>query len=264
MVLAADRRHRILERVAEQQAIHVSDLAAELGVSEMTIRRDIRRLEHDGFLRQTYGGAIAHVTRSLELGFNARALQYASAKRLIAMEAAGLLGSASTMFVGIGTTAEQFALFLPKREGLTVITGSLPVATLLGTGPCEVVALGGTVRPDELSCYGPVALATAARYHADLTVLGAAGLSPRYGISELHDQEAELHRVMIEHSDGLMVLADGSKIGATQPALVGSAREIDILVTDESAPSDVLQELRALIPHVVVAARRETREERTS
>ena len=97
---AVDRRHRILERVAEEQTIHIRELAADLDVSEMTIRRDITRLERDGFLRRTYGGATAHVTRSLELAFNARALQSASAKRLIGMTAAPLVAGASTLFVG--------------------------------------------------------------------------------------------------------------------------------------------------------------------
>src|SRR5207249_4386185 len=115
----------------------------ELDVSEMTIRRDIARLERDGYLRRTYGGATAHVTRSLELAFNARALQHSAAKRLIAMEAAGLAADASTVFVGIGTTAEQFALFLPPRDDRTVITESVPVASLLGTRAGRVVVLGG-------------------------------------------------------------------------------------------------------------------------
>src|ERR687884_383173 len=156
-MLAVDRRHRILERVAEEQTIHIRELAAELGVSEMTIRRDITRLERDGFLRRTYGGATAHVTRSLELAFNARALQSATAKRLIGAAAGRLVADARTLFVGTGTTAEQLALYLPPREDRTVITSSLPVASLLGTRPGRVVVLGGAVRRDELCCVGAVA-----------------------------------------------------------------------------------------------------------
>src|SRR5438309_10127407 len=124
-MLAVDRRHQILERVADQQTIQVGELARALRVSEMTIRRDIHRLERDGFLRRTYGGATAHLTRALELAFNARALQHAAAKRLIGMAAAQLVADARTIFVGIGTTAEQFARFLSAREELTVITESI-------------------------------------------------------------------------------------------------------------------------------------------
>src|SRR5260370_7183370 len=86
-MLASERRRLILERVAEHQSIETQALADELSVSEMTIRRDIKRLEHDGFLRQTYGGATVHITKSVELGFNSRALQFSAHKRLISAPA---------------------------------------------------------------------------------------------------------------------------------------------------------------------------------
>jgi DeoR family fructose operon transcriptional repressor len=254
-MLPVDRRHRILERVAQEQTIHIAELARELGVSEMTIRRDIVRLERDGFLRRTYGGATAHVTRSLELGFNARALQQASAKRLIGMTAAGLVGDVGTLFVGIGTTAEQFALFLAPRQDLTVITESLPVASLLATRPMNVVVLGGTVRRDELSCIGAAAIATLSRYWADVAVLGAAGLSARHGLTELFEEEAENHRAMIRGTERVIVIADASKLGERTTAHVAPASAVDVLVTDEGAPDDRLKELRAEGVEVVVARR---------
>ncbi|HEY3766452.1 MAG TPA: DeoR/GlpR family DNA-binding transcription regulator [Gaiellales bacterium] len=251
---AVDRRHRILERVAEEQTIHIRELATDLAVSEMTIRRDITRLERDGFLRRTYGGATAHVTRSLELAFNARALQSASAKRLIAMAAAPLLANASTLFVGTGTTAEQLALYLPARADVTIVTNSLPVASLLGTRPGRVVILGGGVRRDELCCVGAVACATVRRYHADVAVLGAAGLSARFGVMELDDETAEVHRLMTEHSDSVMAVVDGSKLGGTAAAAVVPAAAVTTLVTDATAPADEAQALRACGVHVVIAS----------
>src|SRR5664280_1590503 len=133
MPLAADRRVKILERVADGMSIQVADLARDFGCSEMTIRRDILRLERDGFLRRTYGGATAHVTRSLDLAFNARALQSAREKRLIGMAAARLVVDASSIFIGIGTTCEQFGRYVRARPDLTVVTGSLPIASQLGT-----------------------------------------------------------------------------------------------------------------------------------
>jgi DeoR/GlpR family transcriptional regulator of sugar metabolism len=260
VVLPVDRRHRILERVSEQQSIHIGELAQELGVSEMTIRRDVARLERDGFLRRTYGGATAHVTRSLELAFNARALQHAGSKRMIGMVAAELVRDASTMFVGIGTTTEQFAQFLPARQDLTVITGSIPIASLLGTRSPRVVVLGGSVRRDELSCIGPVAAATVRRYHADVAVLGAAGLSVRHGVSELNDEEAEIQRLMAEHSDTLVVVADSTKLGCTAPVRVTDADRIDTLVTDEGAAPEEVGRFRAAGVHVVIASRPSARQ----
>src|SRR3984885_5513327 len=208
----------------------------------MTIRRDIGRLERDGFLRRTYGGAPAHLTRSMELLFNARALENAPAKRVIGMHAAQTLAPERTMFIGIGSTTEQFAMFLPSRNELTVVTGSLPVASLLGTRKGRVVVLGGSVLTDELACVGPVAAATVRRYHADLAVLGAAGLSARYGITELSDEAAEIQR---------LIVADGSKLGQTAMASVAGCDRIATLITDDKAPPQELLELEALGVEIV-------------
>lgn len=256
MPLAADRRVKILEHVADGMSIEVTELAREFGCSEMTIRRDIQRLERDGFLRRTYGGATAHLTRSLDLAFNARALAHAREKRLIGLTAANLLGDAQVLFVGIGTTAEQFVRYLPARPELTVATDSLPIASLLGTRPVRVVIAGGTVRRDELSCIGPAARATLERYRFDLAVLGAGGLTARWGITDLNDDEAEIHRFVIDRSARLFVIADGSKIGTVTPAVVAPADRIAILVTDPSAPSGELDALRQRGVRTVVATGR--------
>ncbi len=232
---AVDRRHRILERVAEEQTIHIRELATELDVSEMTIRRDITRLERDGFLRRTYGGATAHITRSLELAFNARALQNASAKRLIGMTAAPLIADASTLFVGDRHAPPSSSrCYLPAREDVTVVTSSLPVASLLGTRPGRVVMLGGTVRRDELCCVGPVAAATVRRYHADVAVLGRRrAVGAGTGITELDDETAEVHRLMAEHADTVVAVADGSKLGSDRAGgRAAGRRRSTTLVTD--------------------------------
>ncbi len=249
----------MLEQVAEKQTIHIGELAVELGVSEMTIRRDITRLERDGFLRRTYGGATAHITRSMELLFNARALANAAAKRLIGMRAAQMVGQATTICVGIGSTTEQFAMFLPPRDDLMVITGSLPVASMLGSRRGRVVVLGGSILPDELACIGPVATATARRFNADLAVMGAAGVSAARGITELDHDAAEVQRTLIEQSARLLVLADGSKIGEVAMATVAAANTIGTLVTDESAPAEALEALGATGIELVVVRGRANR-----
>jgi DeoR family fructose operon transcriptional repressor len=245
-LVPVDRRHVILERVADEQTIHVAALARELGVSEMTIRRDIRLLERDGFLRQTYGGATAHLTRSLDVAFNARALQHPREKRLIAMRAASLIDDARMIFLGVGTTVEQFARYFHARPELTVVTASLPTASLLGTRAVRTIALGGTILRDDLTATGPIAVATLDHYRFDVAVIGAAGLTARWGITELSDDEAEVQRHAIRRAKRVIVLADGSKVGAEHAAVVGPADAIETLVTDASAPAAELGGLRDL------------------
>lgn len=259
-MLPVERRLKILERVAEQEAIQASDLAQAFGVSEMTVRRDIHRLERDGFLRQTYGGATVHLTRSLELAFNARALQHAREKRLIGMDAAALVADARVVFVGIGTTAEQFARFIHAREDITVVTASLPIASLLGTRPLHVVVLGGSIRRNELSCNGPVAQQTLQRYHIEVAVVGAAGVSAAHGLTDLNDDETEINRIAIERARKVVVIADGSKLGQVTATAVAPMRRVATLVTDASAPRDELDAIEALGVHVVIASPRPARE----
>jgi DeoR/GlpR family transcriptional regulator of sugar metabolism len=219
----------------------------------MTIRRDIRILERDGFLRQTYGGATAHLTRNLDVAFNARALQHPREKRLIAIRAAALVEGLSTIFLGVGTTIEQFARYLHARPELTVVTPSLVTASLLGTRPLRTVALGGTVRRDDLTATGPIAVATLARYRFEAAVIGAAGFSARWGLTEVSDDEAEIQRVAIARAERVIVLADGSKVGRAATSVVAAAETAQTLVTDASAPASELAALRDLGVEVVIA-----------
>jgi DeoR/GlpR family transcriptional regulator of sugar metabolism len=252
-MLAVERRLQILDRVARDQTIEVGKLAVEFGVSEMTIRRDIHRLERDGFLRRTYGGATAHAVRSVELGFNARSLRNAQEKRLIAVEAAKLMEGLRVVFVGPGTTAEQFARFLVSRPDLTVITPSLPIASLLGTRAIRTISVGGTVRPNELDNVGPLAIDVVRRYHTEAAVLGATGLSARYGLTESDDGQAEVTRAAIEQAAQIIVLADGSKFGVVAMASIAAAASLATIVTDVSAPADEVAEFERLGVRVVRA-----------
>src|ERR1700720_229435 len=150
-MLASERRRLILERVAELQAIEAQALADELDVSVMTIRCDIKRLEQDGFLRQTYGGATVHITKSVELGFNSRALQFSAQKRLIGAHAASMIEPGQTLFLGEGPPPEQFAQFLPPHPHLQVIPASLSHASLLCSRNIHVIVIGGNLHIDELA-----------------------------------------------------------------------------------------------------------------
>ena len=254
-MLASERRRLILERVAELQAIEAQALADELDVSVMTIRRDIKRLELDGFLRQTYGGATVHITKSVELGFNSRALQFAAQKRVIGARAAQLIEPGQTLFLGEGTTTSQFAQFLPPHPHLQVITASLSHASLLGSRNIRVIVLGGKLHGDELTMTGPIAEATLQRFYADVCILGAAGVDPQVGVTELDYEIASLHRSMMERSRRVVVLADQSKLGFRAPAVVAPVSMVTTMVTDDAAPLDTLKQLQAQGVQVLFAGK---------
>lgn len=253
-MLGVERRLQILGQVAEQQSVHVGELSRALGVSEMTIRRDIRRLERDGFLRRTHGGATTRLTRALHLAINARSLENTREKRLIGMAAARRVAGATSIFLGVGTTAEQFAQHLRTGAQTTVVTNSLPAASLLGTRPVRTVVLGGSVRRDELSVVGPVANATLSRYHFEVAVIGAAGVTARDGVTDLNEEEVEINRVAADRADRVMVIADSTKLGTTSMVSVIPVERVDMLVTDSGAPDDRMRELRELGVEVIIAS----------
>ena len=252
-MLASERRRLILERVAEFQSIEAQALADELEVSVMTIRRDIKRLEQDGFLRQTYGGATFHITKSVELGFNSRALQFSAQKRLIGAFAAQMVEPGQTLFLGKGTTTSQFAQFLPPHPHVQVITASLSHASLLCSRNIRVIVLGGKLHSEELIMTGPIAEATLNRFYADICILGAAGVDPEVGITELDYEVASLHRLMMERSRDVIVLADHSKLGFRAPAVVAPVSMVTTLVTDEDARQEMLDRLQVSNIQVVLA-----------
>jgi DeoR family transcriptional regulator, aga operon transcriptional repressor len=252
-VLAVERRLKVLERVAEDQAIEVGTLARDFQVSEMTIRRDLRRLERDGFVRRTYGGATTHLVRTFEVGAIARTLRHAKEKRLIAKHAADLTVGVRSMFLGIGTTVEHFARLLPAREDLMVITPSLAVASLLGTRNVRVIIAGGLVRQDELTCIGASAVEAVRRYNTETAVIGAAGLSARRGVTELDDRDADVIRGGLERTERIIVIADGSKFGAVAMSTVAPLEHVAAVVTDASADSEEIERIEECGVEVVVA-----------
>ncbi len=253
-MLASERRRLILERVAERQTIEGQALADELNVSVMTIRRDIKQLERDGFLHQAYGGATVHITKSVELGFNSRALQCATEKRLIGACGAVSIAPGQTIFLSEGTTTAQFAQFLPPHPNLLIVTTSLSHASLLGSRGIRVIVVGGKLHADELVMTGPLAEAGINNFYADICVLGAAGVDPDIGVTEPDPEIAAIHRLMLQRSSRALLLADHNKMGFRAAAVVVPLREISTIITDSTTPSRVIDQLQACGPHVQVAA----------
>ena len=255
-MLAVERRIKVLERLAADQAVEVSSLAREFSVSEMTIRRDLRRLDRDGFVRRTYGGATTRVVRAagaFEVTQSARMLHHAQEKRRIALRAAELTAGARVIFVGVGSTVEQFAQLAAPRGGLMVITPSLVVASLLGTRRVQVIMAGGMVRQDELSCVGPAAVECVQRFNTDIAVIGAAGISARRGFTDLDDSEAAVIRAALERTERIVVLADGSKFGDVALSTVVPIKRVSAIITDASADPVEVERIEREGVDVIVA-----------
>jgi DeoR/GlpR family transcriptional regulator of sugar metabolism len=255
-VLASQRRAAILARVEEAGAVRVSDLVEALDVSDMTVRRDIERLDRDGLVERVHGGALALVPRATdEPGFGAKSFLMTAEKRAIAAAAAALVEPGATIGISAGTTTYEFARAIRAVPHLTVVTNSVPVAQLLHeSGPGgRVVVLTGGVRTPSDALVGPVALAALRGLHVDRLFLGAHGIDRSAGLTTPNLVEAETNQALVRASRSVCVLADHTKVGIVGLSTFLPLDEVDTLITDAGLSPRARAVLEESVEHVVVA-----------
>jgi len=241
-MLTHERRKRILETLASDQRVVASALAAQFGVSEDTVRRDLRELAEEGLLRRVYGGAVPR--SPISPTYAGRRSESVAAKDVIATTAARFPRPGQVVFFDAGTTALAVATHLPRDLALTVVTHSLPVASALAEHPTvEVIMLGGRLLKDSLAMAGAGTVEGYRSIRADLCVLGTASVHPDLGLGVFTHEDAEVKRAMVEAAAEVMVVAAGEKLGTRAPFLVGPLSVVDRLVTDEAAPDEVIRAL---------------------
>ncbi|MHA7218427.1 DeoR/GlpR family DNA-binding transcription regulator [Arthrobacter sp. MDT1-48-3] len=256
-MLAAERHAAILERLTHQPAVRVSGLALALGVSEMTVRRDIDTLEARGALIRVHGGAVRPGSlSSVEAGFDVNRTRGGRAKEQIAAAAVSLLVPDMTVSITGGTTTYALAPLLSRVQGLTVITNSLPLADELhrlhAASPAEapqVLLSGGQLTPSK-ALVGPLATSTIASLHADLCFMGAHGVDTAAGITTPNLAEADTNRAFARTCGKLVILADSTKLGVVSLARVSALDAAAALVTDRQ-PDDDYAALTRILCHPV-------------
>lgn len=236
-MLASQRRSVILELLEEAGAVKVSDLVERLGVSDMTVRRDIDRLSGDGLVERVHGGALSvDAERSSdEPGFSAKSQLQRKQKQSIARAAAARVEPGSAIGISAGTTTYELARAVADIEGLTVVTNSMPVAQLLhesGAAGQTVVLTGGIRTPSD-ALVGPVAVSSLRSLHVDLLFLGAHGFEARAGLTTPNLLEAETNQALVASARRIHVLADSSKWGIVGLRSFADLRDIDVFFTDD-------------------------------
>ena len=255
-VLASQRRAAILAMVEESGAVRVSDLVDQLGVSDMTVRRDIERLDSEGLLERVHGGALAVVPRVTdEPGFSAKSMLMTAEKHAIALAAARLVEPGATIGISAGTTTYEFARVIRNLPRLTVVTNSVPVAQLLheSGGGDHVVVLTGGVRTPSDALVGPVAVSALQGLHVDRLFLGAHGIDRSAGLTTPNLVEAETNRALVRASRSVCVLADHTKVGIVGLSTFMALEEVDTLITDAGVPTRARAVLDESVEHLVLA-----------
>jgi DeoR/GlpR family transcriptional regulator of sugar metabolism len=234
-VLARQRQALILERVREHGAVRVADLVRALGVSDMTIRRDLEILHDRGLLEKVHGGAAAIEDSSLfEPGFTAKSTQMQAEKMAIAAVAATLVVPGTAIALSAGTTTYALARRLTDVPGLTVLTNSVPVADVMykdGRSDQTVILSGGVRTPSD-ALVGPFAVDVIRSLHVDLVFMGTHGMDARSGFTTPNILEADTNRALIAAGRRLVVLADHTKWGIVGISSVARLEGADTIITD--------------------------------
>lgn len=209
--------------------MRIDELAAELGVSDMTIRRDLDELAALGVARRVRGGAAAVGPEP----FAERHRHNARAKARIAERLRGLIPDRGTIAFDASSTVYRLAARLDGARDLVVVTNGFDTFQGL-TGKAGIVATltGGTVEPRTGSLIGPVAVRAAESYLFDVFVCSAAALDPALGSSEASLEEAEVKRALSSRSERIILAVDHTKLGTRAQARMFALEEIDLLVTD--------------------------------
>ncbi|HNM97388.1 MAG TPA: DeoR/GlpR family DNA-binding transcription regulator [Marmoricola sp.] len=254
-MLAARRHELILQSLSRDGIVKVSDLVERLGVSDMTIRRDLAELQSQGKLEKVHGGARLRLDpATLEPGFEAKSARRTAEKDAIATCAASLVKPGAAIAVSAGTTTHALARHLVHVPGLTVVTNSVWVADVLhrGGGEGSSVLLTGGLRTPSDALVGPLTLASLAGLNLDAFFLGVHGMDARAGLTTPNLLEAETNRAMVRGAARLIVVADSSKWGLIGMASMAALDEVDVLVTDTGLSSTAAAELRDHVDELVL------------
>jgi DeoR/GlpR family transcriptional regulator of sugar metabolism len=252
---ATRARHDALVALLRDGVDGVEALARHVDVSPSTVRRDLARLQREGRIARTYGGALVRDTFT-ERSFGESSQLHTEAKRAIARVAVDLVPEGGTVFLDAGTTCLALARLLVDRGPLTVVTRGLEAALLLVRSPeVSVVVLGGDVRPLSHGVVGPLSSLALDRVAFDVAFLGADAVDPARGIGEPTPDETYVKERAASRAADVVLLADGSKLA---PASLLAWLPIEpswTVVTDASAPDDSVQALREHgVPVRVVSA----------
>jgi DeoR/GlpR family transcriptional regulator of sugar metabolism len=243
-MLAAERRDHLLDLLAREGKVVAKEVAAELGISEDSVRRDLRDLAAEGLCQRVYGGALP-VSPAIA-DYAARQSVTPAGKQRVAAAAAALVRPGGALILDGGTTALAVAGALPPNLDCTVITHSPTIAAALLDHPrAEVFLLGGRLFKHSAVACGAAAVEAAQNVSADLCLLGVTGVHPDAGLTTGDAEEAAMKRALAARAAETYILASSEKIGTASRFRVLPWEEISGLVTDADPGHPVLARLAA-------------------
>jgi DeoR family glycerol-3-phosphate regulon repressor len=247
------RQAEIMRIARERGSVSISELTTVLGVSDETIRRNLKPLVASGLVLKVHGGIVLP-DRVEEPPYRRRMQANKAAKQRIAAEVARRIHDGDSLILDGGTSNICVAIALRDHSGLLVVTNSAEVACILGTRNGNRVFLaGGELRTDDAAAFGEATLAFVRQFHVKHAILSVSAISRKGEVMYFQLCDADYARAARAQADQLILIADHSKVGKEAVVRACSAEDVDMLVTDEPPAREVLQRLEAANVAVVVA-----------
>jgi DeoR/GlpR family transcriptional regulator of sugar metabolism len=243
MAVSNYRHKKILELVYERKSVSADELAAEFGVSKITIRRDLDTLALDKLLERTRGGAVSISDLGFEEIFDIKDHSAKKEKSLIGKYVASLILENETVFFNAGSTTLEVVRHL-KGKKVRVVTNNAACLLLDPDPQMELILLGGDYRPQSRSLVGPLTIASLQSIYSSVTVLGINGVNIKRGFTTAVQLETSVNKALIENTSGKVILvADHSKMNCVSSFLTCPLTRADLLVTDWMTPAAFCEEL---------------------
>lgn len=254
-MFAFERHDTIMNLLNKNKQVTVSELSVLLNVSISTIRNDLTKLEKDGFLIKTHGGAVLPKDDEKYVAFTERMTNNIKEKEAITDEALKLIHDGQCIILDASSTSLSLAKKLHSFKSLTVITNGLYTALELKDNPnIKIILTGGLVTANSFSLEGLLGENLIKSIHADLCFASAKGFTIKEGLTDFNIYEAELKKALVKRSNKLITLLDHSKLDTISVANFASTSEIHTLITDENAPKELISKYKSNNINVSVAS----------
>ncbi|MTI94679.1 MAG: DeoR/GlpR transcriptional regulator [Firmicutes bacterium] len=238
------RRLYILDYLKEKETVEIGVLAEELGVSTMTIRRDLNQFAKQGLVSLTHGGAVLNYGATIEANYAIKQGHMVEEKKRIGQAAAKLVAEGSAVFIDCGTTPQEVAVQLIHSSNITVLTNSLLAANTFAQSPkVKLIMVPGLFRAKSMGFLGPAAIEFISRMRFDYVFLGTEGVDCETGITVPDIDDGEMKRALVSRANKVVVVADHTKIGQKFMMSVCPASQVSTLVTGKEASKDIIRSM---------------------
>lgn len=246
LLMAEERRQRILDILRADGRVIVGSLSETFGVSQITIRKDLDTLQERGLVQRSHGGALppSSSTALFDPSVQEKQKLHAQEKKRIAAAAAKMVSDGFCVMLDSGTTTAAIAQALKGFSSLTIITNAINIAAELSDTDCEVILTGGSLRKNSSSMVGPIAEDVLREMHADILFLGVDGFDLEIGLTTPNLPEARVNRAMVQSAKKVVVVCDSTKFSRRSLSRIAPVSAVHHVITDSDLPDAVAHALR--------------------